>query len=315
MPFVLQSFEPLSVGIRRLLGEQLASVHRHLLSQNAQAGEGADPTFAIHEARKGLKRCRTLLRLLRRALGRDEAQALGGKLRDLGRLLSPYRDRHMLSEAVARLADKTAASPFAEALGPVRSALSEQDLLQPIPEEILRTLLPVLRSVAAVLETRLRELDEAELRSSLRAGLRRLFRRGRRAFRLAYREPTDAHFHEWRKRVKDVYYVGCLLHLSRPQKLAPWVDALDQLSDDLGDEHDLGILANVLQARTLGGVAAVALTLQLIARRREELRITSRLAGQALYRRSPAAMARMFTRGLRARQPQPLSRREPQSLG
>ncbi len=161
MPFVLQSFEPLSVGIRRLLGEQLASVHRHLLSQNAQAGEGADPTFAIHEARKGLKRCRTLLRLLRRALGRDEAQALGAKLRDLGRLLSPYRDRHMLAEAAARLAEKTAASPFAEALGPVRSALSEQDLLQPIPEEILRTLLPVLRSVAATLETRLRELDEA----------------------------------------------------------------------------------------------------------------------------------------------------------
>jgi hypothetical protein len=83
----------------------------------------------------------------------------------------------------------------------------------------------------------------------------------------------------------------------------------------LGDEHDLGILANELQARTLGGVAAVALTLQLIARRRDELRITSRLAGEALYRRSPAAMTRMFTRGLRARDPQPLSRREPQSLG
>lgn len=300
MPFALQSFEPLSVGIRRLLGEQLAAVQRHLLSQNATSGEGADPAFAVHEARKGLKRSRTLLRLLRRALGRDEAGALGEKLRDLGRVLSPYRDRHMLSEAAARLAKTTAASPFAEALGPVRAALAEQAAVQPLPEEVLRAILPALRGVAATLETQLHGIDEDTLRASLRAGLRRLLRRGRRAFKLAYRQPSDANFHEWRKRVKDVYYASCLLHLSRPQKLAPWVDLLDQLSEDLGDEHDLGILATVLHERTLGGAAAVALTLQLIGRRREELRLTARLGGDALYARSSRGMTRLFTRGLRS---------------
>jgi len=307
MPFALQSFEPLAVGIRRLLAEQLAAAQRHLLSQHAQAGEGADPAFAVHEVRKALKRTRTVLRLLRRALGRSEAQAQGGQLRELGRALSPFRDRHMLAEAAARLAQQTAASPFAEALGPVRAALAAEPLLQPVPEETLRTLLPVLRSVAAKLELALQDLDEAQLRSSLRRGLRRLLRRGRRAFALAYREPSDAHFHEWRKRVKDVYYTACLLHLSRPQKLGPWVDLLDQLSEDLGDERDLGILANVLHERTLGGAAAAALTLQLIARRREELRLTARMGGDALHRRSSRRLTRSFTRGLSEQRRRPLA--------
>lgn len=307
MSFALQSFEPLTVGIRRLLGEQLAATQRHLLSQHAQAGEGADPVFAIHEARKGLKRSRTLLRLLRRALGRDAAQALGTKLREVGRQLSPYRDRHMLSEAAARLASSTAASPFAEALGPVQAALSEQARVESLPEAALRELLPELRGVGATLEDTLRECDEKTLRSSLRAGLRRLLRRGRRAFVQAYREPSDLHFHEWRKRVKDVYYAACLLHPTRPERLAPWVDALDQLSEDLGDEHDLGILARVIQEQTLGGAAAAALTLQLIGRRREELRLTARLMGDELYRRSARDLTRRFTRGLRRPLPLPLT--------
>jgi len=298
MSFALQSFEPLSVGIRRLLGEQLAGALLQLLAQAAPAGEGSDPVEAVHEARKCLKRSRTLLRLMRRALGRAQATTFNATLRAVGQKLSPYRDQQMLLEAVDRLAHQTASSPFAEALSPVRAGLRSRSLQQPLPDELLQTILPELRAVAAALDHALVERREAELRSSLRAGLRRMLRRGQRAYFLAYSEPSDENFHEWRKRVKDVYYTASLLHPTRPEKLAGWVDALDQLSEDLGDEHDLGILAKTLHEQPLADAAATALTLQLIARRREDLRITARLGGEVLYQRSAKGACRFLTRGL-----------------
>lgn len=303
MSLALQSFEPLSVGIRRLLGEQLAGAVRQLLAQAAPAGEGSDPVEAIHEARKNLKRSRTILRLLRRALGRSQTMALNARLREVGLKLSPYRDQQMLQEAIERLAKQTASSPFAEALSPVQAALQARHPPAPLPEAIVQAIVPELRAIAASLDQALLEQSERRLRTSLRAGLRRMLRRGGRAFFLAYSEPSDENFHAWRKRVKDVFYAACLLHPTRPQRLASWVDALDQLSEDLGDEHDLGILAKVLHEQPIADVAATALTLQLITRRRADLRATVRLGGDVLYEHSAKDTTRFLTRGLRRQKP------------
>jgi CHAD domain-containing protein len=305
MLFSLQSFEPLSVGIRRLVGEQLAGAVRHLLSQAAPAGEGSDPVEAIHETRKCLKRVRTILRLARRALGRSQAQAINLRLRDVGQALSPYRDRQMLTEAIARLAKQTASSPFAEALAPVQTALSSRHPPMPLPEELLQAIVPTLRTVAATLDDALLKMSESKLRVSLRAGLRRMLRRGGRAYFLAYSEPSDENFHAYRKRVKDVYYTACLLHPTRPQRLSGWVDLLDALSEDLGDEHDLGILATVLHEQPIADSAATTLTLQLIARRRQDLRATARVGGGRLYQRSAKDTTQSMTRGLSRKKPPP----------
>lgn len=300
MSFALQPFEPLTVGIRRLLDEQLAGVVLHLLAQADPATDRADPVESVHEARKCLKRSRTLVRLLRRALGRSQAQAINVRLGAVAGRLSSYRDQHMLQEALDRLAKQTASSPFAEALPPIQAALRRRQSVQPIAEDLLGWIVTEVRAIAAALQQELLPLREGSLRTSLQAGLRRMLRRGQRAYFLAYSEPSDEHFHDWRKRVKDVYYTACLLHPTRPQKLAVWVDSLDPLSEDLGDEHDLGILAKALASQPIGDEAATALTLRLIARRREDLRATARMGGEVLYQRSAKAASRFLTRGLMA---------------
>ena len=80
-------------------------------------------------------------------------------------------------------------------------------------------------------------------------------------------------------------------------KLAPLVDLLDGMADDLGDEHDLSILASAIHRdpQSLGGAVPVALVLQLIARRREELRQALRQPGRDLYRKSAKRVARRLT--------------------
>ena len=301
MPFALQSFEPISVGLRRLLGEQLAGALRHLLAQAAPAGEAADPVESVHEARKCLKKSRTLLRLARRAIGQKAAADLNARLREVGQKLAPFRDQHMLIETVERLARRTASSPYSEALTPVQAALRALHPVYPLPEDLVQAIVSELRAIAAAAETLIAEQSDRRLHRSLERGLVRMLRRGQRAYFLAYSEPSDEHFHEWRKRVKDVFYTACLLHPTRPQKLAAWVDSLDQLSEDLGDEHDLGILARALHEQPVADAAATALTVQLIARQRDDLRATARLGGDAMYRDSARATARFMTRRLRRR--------------
>lgn len=295
MAFALRQGEPLGPGITRLVLGQLDSAVHHLAAQES------DPTEAVHETRKAMKRTRTMLRLLRRALGTATFSKENAALRDIAGQLSKLRDEHMLVEATARLAKHLEGSPYAEAVTPVHEAFRQRASQPLLSEALLHELLHGLQAVRKRLESRLLDLSPSEIRASLRHGLRQMARRAGRAYTEAFVAPLDDNFHAWRKRVKDLYYTACLLHLTRPQKLAPLVDALDKLADDLGDEHDLGILATVMHEnpQTAGGAVPVAMLLQLIARRREELRQALRPQGKSLHAQKAKRLARSMLKGLK----------------
>jgi CHAD domain-containing protein len=292
--FALQPDQPLAQELARALLGQLDSAIHHLAAQEADAAE------AVHETRKALKRARTTLRLLRRALGKATFNKENACLRGAAQKLSSVRDAHMLAEVTKRLGKHVAGSPYAEAVEPVHQAFKDRAKQQAISEELLGEVVAIVQEARQRIENRLLDVSSWQLCGSLRRGIFRMTRRGRQAYTRAYTEPSDENFHEWRKRVKDLYYTACLLHLSRPTRLAPLVDSLDQLADDLGDERDLGLLATVIEQdpQAAGGAVPVALLRQLITRRREELRASLHPLGQALYRRSPRKMARFLTKGL-----------------
>lgn len=289
--FLLSVDERLIHGLIHVLLEQLDGGISHLATQ-----EG-DPVEAIHETRKSLKRIRTTLRLLRGALGGARFKQENRCFAELGRKLAPARDAQMLVKAAERLAKQSADSPYAEAVTPVLHALEARVPAQPLDEELLRELVSSLQDARERLQGYLLELSPRAVRSSFRSGVRRMVKRGKAAYMLAYSEPSDDNFHNWRKRVKDLYYAACLLHLTRPTKLAPLIDTLDQMSEDLGDEHDLSILAGAIHRdpQSMGGAVPAALVLQLIGRRREELRQELRQPGQELYRKRAKRTARRLT--------------------
>ena len=73
-------------------------------------------------------------------------------------------------------------------------------------------------------------------------GLRRNYRRGRRGFKAAQELPSAEHMHEWRKRVKDLWYHVTLLQDAWRPVLSALADETHELSERLGDEHDVSVL-------------------------------------------------------------------------
>ena len=84
------------------------------------------------------------------------------------------------------------------------------------------------------------ETDDFE---AFEEGLGRIYRQGRRDFRAARETPSAERMHEWRKRTKDLWYHLRLLEEGWKPVIGALADEAHELSDRLGDEHDLTVLS------------------------------------------------------------------------
>jgi CHAD domain-containing protein len=151
-----------------------------------------------------------------------------------------------------------------------------------------------------VLDWRLKPATAADSAFALLGpGLRKTYRRGRRAMRKAYAEPSVEAFHDWRKRVKYLTYHLRLLRPCWPKLLKAQHNAVKTLADLLGDDHDLAVLAELLQtlhgtddpARGADASAEQALLTE-IGRQSNQLRRRAYGVGQVVYAERPKALAR-----------------------
>ena len=119
---------------------------------------------------------------------------------------------------------------------------------------------------------------------------KRQYKRGRAALAAVEKSPSVERLHDLRKRVKDLWYHGRLLEEAWPRVVKAQSKAAHGLSDLLGDDHDLAVLAE----RVERGVATDApidddAVLGLIARRRAELQAEAVPIARRLYAEPPTA--------------------------
>ena len=99
-------------------------------------------------------------------------------------------------------------------------------------------------------------------------------------------DPSAEAVHDWRKRVKDLWYHLRLLREIWPAALKGAADEAHRLSDLLGDHHDLSVLIDEIRAEApddpdLGTLAALA------ERRQGELLDEALPSGERLYAEKP----------------------------
>jgi len=245
----------------------------------------ADPVEAVHEARKDMKKLRATLKLVRPVLGEDLYDRENTRFRDAGRALSDVRDAQARAETIDALAERFADDPPPGGWWAIRAELAGDDPGDGALDGLRdRTAAKVVGGDQAIEEW---PLDERGF-ELVRPGLKRAYSRARKRFRAARADPGDEAFHEWRKRSKDLWYHLRLLRRGWPAVMDTTADEAHELSDRLGDDHDLAVLTAFLrderppltteQAEALAG---------LIATRRAELQKEAFAYGERLYAEKP----------------------------
>ena len=295
MAYRLSFEDDVATSVRRCGREQLAGAAERL----ERAEE--DPVTAVHEARKHLKKTRALLRLVRPALGRRDYRRENDALRDIGLALSGARDADVRVATAQALAQHAAGRLSADVFHALHDALSAEVAGSGEGGDATR-FAPVIEQLrAAELRVETWPLDDADWATAL-AGLARAYARGREAFATARATPDPELLHAWRKRAKDLWYHQRLLAPAWPDVLSAQAEAAHGLSELLGDDHDLAVLAERLATDDDASPLAPAVDAQraelraLIAQRSEELRAEAVRLGLRVYAESPKAFTRRVGR-------------------
>ncbi|MEX0704268.1 MAG: CHAD domain-containing protein [Planctomycetales bacterium] len=290
MPFRFRRKESVPDGVRRIVREQIDRA-----IADATSGE-FDLHAAVHQVRKRCKKIRAVLRLVRPQF-EPTYRFENAWFRDAARGLATFRDAESIIECCASLEKRFADHPESGALAGLRERLVERRYRLTHEEHDLQQRLgEFLQELRGARE----RVDDWPLGTGgfggIVAGLQESYRRGRAALRAAYDAPTPENFHEWRKQVKYHWHHVRLLRNIWKRPMRAWENELDELSERLGDDHDLAVLRATLadEGDSLGDESELDAYRSLIDLRSEELRAAARPAGERLFAEPPKALVRRW---------------------
>lgn len=273
-------------ALRAAAAEQLDDAIRQLTDE-------PDAVRATHETRKDLKKVRSLLRLAAPGMPAKQRRDSNARLRAIAAQLAGARDADVMVQTVDRLRVRFAGQVPARAFTTARRRFAAQAQATEVPAGVVDALRDELAALADW------QVDGVD-RPALAGGVALAYARGRAGFRAAREEPTVDGLHEWRKRVKDLWYHAKLLEESWPRMWVAVGDEAHALSDLLGDDHDLGVLAERFGAQTWPASVDADTFIRFCHQLRGELQAEAFALGARLYAEKPKAFARRTGAYLRA---------------
>ncbi len=260
-----------------------------------------DPATAVHDVRKDTKKLRALLRLLQPAIDPGLRRGENRAIAAIAQRLSGSRDAEVLAGLAADLRERAVGQAPETTFIAVHDALASRVDADGGLDGQVPAAAAQLEALAERIDTW--PLDEVRPRT-LVAGLERSYRRGRDDLERVRRRPGDPErLHEWRKRVKDLWYQERLLRDAWPGVMKAQAAELDELGELLGDDHDLAVLRDELTAPD-GVGAGIASDLQPVVAaiddRRGDLQERALATGARVYAEKPSAFARRHRAYLRA---------------
>lgn len=267
----------------------------------SEVDDDAPVEVAVHEARKCCKRIRGLVRLLRPGMEHDYRD-INRLTRDAARELSGIRDAHALLETFDVLVATHADQVPDGGVNEIRRALASRadQASQDVSsnrDRVTRADELLCRASDAVTSWHLAGLDSNGLDEAVVGGVAKTAARGRDRFEEVAEldgHPSDELLHQWRKRVKYSWYHVSLLEPAAPSLLGAHADALHDLADVLGDDHDLAVLAQDLRDAPdeFGGTARVRPMLVIVEGVRRDLQRRAVALGARIHAEDPDALGR-----------------------
>lgn len=290
MAYRLKTTTNFQKDVRRLLAAQIRRASARLSGQGENDGGSA-----VHETRKSLKRCRSILRLARPGLTKKVFQAEDHSFRAIAKILSQERDREVIAQTLVTLSAQPRPRSEREALANATAALTAINLNgvhHGDAESDARLALSMLKDAdRAVRKIR---VSPATI-DTLAAGFGRTYAEARRALNAAYRSGDDEAFHAFRKLVQHHWRHLQLLAAAWPELMEVRVDSARELAQILGDDHDLSILAERLSDSSIMDLDQASREKVVTIARAEQarLRTQARPIARRLFAQRPRDMERM----------------------
>jgi len=289
MSYEIKQHGDVTKNLRRIARHELGGAIEKIDDEQLHRDE------AVHEVRKHCKQLRGLVRLVRPTLARYDA--INKRVRDAARLLSDVRDAAALVETY----DDVIADTFSDQV--------DGSELRSIREELVRRrdaahddghIREGLTEARVRLSAVLDDVDDWELSTegfhAVRGGLLKTYTRCRKTMRRAYETPSTEAFHEWRKRAKYHRYHMELLQGMWPSVLSVWLREVHDLTDDLGDDHNLAVLRQALvdSPESFGTKRDVQAAIGLMDQRRAQLQTRAFSTGRRVFAESAESLGRRF---------------------
>ena len=243
---------------------------------------------AIHDARKALKKLRSLLRLIRPAISKSDFREENARFRDAGVPLTQARDLKILIESFdAVVKECFSGADVPDSLQEVRRSAS--DRLYKEHERL---------EADAEVESISYELKEArdDVRKwsrvpdrwrTLSRGLKATYQRTLDARDEAEKNQTAETCHEWRKQVRYLRYQLGFVRCLNPERLTALEGDIDRVNKLLGSARDLTLLEKHLAEQFALDTALSERLKSVIDRRRQEATTEACRLAEELFAASP----------------------------
>lgn len=244
--------------------------HRQILLQidtaiDALQQYSEQPEESVHAVRVAIKKIRSLLRLLKGNLGKQNFRLFNRYFRKLASQLSGQRDAVVKAKTLKKLLNQ--------------SDLTSDTVSIDIPpqQETQDTSQILVQKLICIKEIMGDYTFSKHGFSSIKVSLRKIYQDGITTMQQAQRSQHDEDFHEWRKSTKHLFYFVSVMRPIRPKKLGALHNELSILTELLGDDHDLSVLKQDVELQTN------QVLLQQIDQKQEMLREQAFSLGKQVY--------------------------------
>jgi len=286
MAFRLKPDKSVSSEIRRIVLRQLETATSELKTIGDPESDEA-----IHDARRRVKKIRAVIRLARPVLDKT-CRVVDKDLRDVSRLLAPVADGQGVIATLNQLEHRYRKALPKRVVASIRARLVDRGARTDRQAGSDR----VLQTAAGTLRAERRRVKHWRLRTdgfhAIAPGLEASFRRARKAMMTAWTRPTAAHYHAWRRYVKDHWFHVRLLEGRCGNRLLVYQRRLEALDGVLGEYHNLVLLRDVLVTDSAVTRTETARCLRVVASYQRLLRQHAQSLGARIYSEKPRRFVR-----------------------
>lgn len=281
----LRNDETLQEGLKRIA----VSLSHRLLSDLAVAD--SDRNVAIHDARKGCKLLRGLLRLIRPAMIAD-FHTKDDRVRLASARLSTLRDTSVMVKTVQRLLKSRDVPLSRKQKMAIRRIFDKQEGMKcEQPNDGGGQVSYFLSDMQEIVREMFQWSFSSDISLAAKGGFEATYRRCMKLMKVSRNKPTDENLHRWRKHVKYHEHHMRLLGSYWKGNVSKRSSRLARLAELLGDDHDLALIQEKVNARrtsqSTGHRDELSRFGKLISRRRIRLQTRAFKLGMKLFRKRP----------------------------